>query len=134
MDIIQLARDFAEQLGYDERVIAYNTARQQSDEDSALQDLIGQFNLKRIELNSEIGKEEKNNEKITALDGEIKGIYAEVMQNKNMVAYNEAKSGVDKMMNFVNKILAAGINGEDPKTVEEDAGCSGSCDGCAGCQ
>ena len=133
MDVITMAREFAKTIAKDERVIKYNLIRQASDEDKRLQELIGRFNLKRIELNAQLGKEEKDSQKIADLDKEIKAIYTEVMQNQTMQDYNAAKQEVDDLMNFVNQILAAGVNGEDPDTVEESSGCGGNCSGCSGC-
>ena len=52
-----------------------------ADEDAGLQDLIGEFNLKRIALNNESTKEEKDGDKITRLDGEIREVYDKIMQN-----------------------------------------------------
>lgn len=133
MDVIAMSRVLAKAVQQEGCVIAYNKARARSDADETLQGLIGEFNLKRIELNDELKKEDKDNERVTALDGKIREIYSDVMSNPNMAAYNEAKGEVDRMMSFVNTILAAGINGEDPDTVEENTGCGGSCSDCSGC-
>lgn len=132
MEIIEKARIFAKELAQDERVVRYNMARQQSDEDEKLQELIGRFNLRRIELNNRLGKEEKDTDRIAELDKEIKSIYDEVMQNENMRAYNTAKTEVDQLMAFVNAILSAGVNGENPDEVDESA-CTGNCASCGGC-
>ena len=47
-------------------------------------------------------------------------------------AYNAAKQEVDAAMRFVNQILAAAVNGEDPDTVTEES-CGGDCASCGGC-
>ena len=132
MDIIEMTRELAKAVQLDERVVKYNMAREKSDEDETLQELIGKFNLKRIELNAQLSKAEKDNEKITQMDKEMKNLYAQIMQNENMIAYNEAKSEVDTLMNFVNQILAAGVNGEDPDTVDLSS-CTHDCSTCGGC-
>ena len=98
----------------------------------ALEELIGRFNLRRIELNNRLGKEEKDTDRIAELDKEIKSIYDEVMQNENMRAYNTAKAEVDQLMAFINAILSAGVNGENPDEVDESA-CTGNCASCGGC-
>ena len=114
-------------------MIAYNLARQHNDSDEKLQELIGKFNLKRLELNNVLGKADRDTDRIAQLDKEIKEIYAEVMNNPNMIAYNTTKQEVDRMMNFVTQILTGSVNGEDPDSIEEQTGCSGSCEGCSGC-
>lgn len=133
MDLIEKAREFGKAVAQDERVIRLNLARQKSDEDLQLQEMIGQFNLKRIELNSQLGKEQHDDARIAALDKQIKALYEQIMQNDCMQAYNAAKQEVDAAMRFVNQILAAAVNGEDPDTVTEEAGCAGNCASCGGC-
>lgn len=132
MELIEKVRVLAKELAQDERVVRYNLARQQSDEDKQLQELIGRFNLRRIELNNQMSKEEKNTDRIAELDREIKSIYEEVMKNEHLVAYNAAKTEVDQMMTFINAILTAGVNGENPDEVDESS-CTGNCATCAGC-
>ena len=133
MDIIKMARELGKAIQQDDKVIAYNLARQHNDSDEKLQELIGKFNLKRLELNNVLGKSDRDTDRIAQLDKEIKEIYAEVMNNPNMIAYNTTKQEVDRMMNFVTQILTGSVNGEDPDSIEEQTGCSGSCEGCSGC-
>ena len=133
MDIIKMARELGKAIQQDDKVIAYNLARQHNDSDEKLQELIGKFNLKRLELNNVLGKADRDTDRIAQLDKEIKEIYAEVMNNPIMIAYNTTKQEVDRMMNFVTQILTGSVNGEDPDSIEEQTGCSGSCEGCSGC-
>ena len=133
MDIIKMARELGKAIQQDDKVIAYNLARQHNDSDEKLQELIGKFNLKRLELNNVLGKADRDTDRIAQLDKEIKEIYAEVMNNPNMIAYNTTKQEVDRMMNFVTQILTGSVNGEDPDSIEEQTGCSGSCEGRSGC-
>ena len=46
--------------------------------------MIGEFNLKRAALSSEMAKEEKDGEKLQTLDTELRDIYARMMENENM--------------------------------------------------
>lgn len=133
MDIIKMTRELGKAIQQDDKVIAYNLARQHNDSDEKLQELIGKFNLKRLELNNVLGKADRDTDRIAQLDKEIKETYAEVMNNPNMIAYNTTKQEVDRMMNFVTQILTGSVNGEDPDSIEEQTGCSGSCEGCSGC-
>ena len=59
-------------------------------------------------------------------------LYEQIMQNDCMKAYNAAKQEVDAAMRFVNQILAAAVNGEDPDTITEES-CGGDCASCGGC-
>ncbi len=131
--IIEKVRALGKDIQADERYIKIDTARKNCDADAKLQEQIEAFNMKRVELSQEINKEEKNAEKLTALDKELKDLYQEVMENPNMVAFNEAKHELDAMMTFINEILMGAVNGEDPATIEHQEGCGGNCASCGGC-
>ncbi|MGI5967804.1 MULTISPECIES: YlbF family regulator [Anaerotruncus] len=133
MDVIAIARELGKAIQQDENYLRMMTAQQQNDEDAALQQLIGEFNLKRIALNNEINKADKDQEAINKVNDEIKEIYGKIMTNENMLAYNEAKAGLDSMVDFVLQILRGSVNGQDPDLIEQQASCGGSCDSCSGC-
>lgn len=134
MDIITMTRGIGKELQKDPRYIAYQSAQAQADGDKELQDLIGQFNLKKMDLQTEIQKEDKSQESLQAIDAQLKELYGNIMGNDNMVAYNVAKKEMDDLVNFLQQIIVYSANGEDPDSVElEAAGCSGSCSSCSGC-
>ena len=107
-------------------------ARQANDEDQALQDKIGEFNLLRMSLVNEQGKDNVDKGKIEQLNEQMQQVYADIMQNPNMVAYNAAKDEMDRLLARVNSILGLCVNGEDPATCEP-SDCTGSCASCGGC-
>ena len=88
MDVIELARELGKAIQQDERFLAMQIARQNSDNDDELQQLIGEFNLKRMAINNEAAKENRDEAKLQQLNSELRETYAKVMQNKNMNAYN----------------------------------------------
>lgn len=133
MDIIKMTRELGKLIQQDERYIAYNKAKDANDEDKELQQLIGEFNMKRIELNTEMSKDEKDSEKLKELDEQIKALYAKVMENKNMSAFNDAKTAMDNMLSEINTIITMCANGEDPETCSAQHSCGGSCSSCGGC-
>lgn len=133
MTIIEMTRELGKMIQADERYLNYQKAKENNDNDSELQELIGNFNLKRIQLNTEMSKEDKDDEKIKQLDGDIKEIYHKVMSNENMVAFNEAKTAMDRMLDQINNIITFSANGEDPETCAAESSCSGSCASCGGC-
>lgn len=134
MDLITMTRDLAKEIQKDERYIALRLATQSNDEDEKLQDMIGQFNLKRVALSQEMQNPEKDQQKIDQMNTEVKDLYQNIMSYPKMMVYNGAKTEVDKMMNYINRILVLAVNGEDPDAVEEvDVSCSGNCGGCSGC-
>ena len=133
MDIIAMARELGKAIQQDERYKRIDAAKKANDADSVLQDLIVKFNMKRSELSTEMAQENKDPEKLNALDKELKELYSEVMANENMVEFNAAKVEVDTMMNFISEILYGSVNGENPDTIEMQTGCGGNCASCGGC-
>lgn len=132
-DLLLMARALGKAMQEDERFIRYEAARQANDGDETLQQLIGEFNLKRISLNTEAGKTDRDQAKIAALNDEMKIIYGQIMANENMLAYNSAKEELDALLSKINMIIVGSANGEDPDTIDTEGGCSGSCSSCAGC-
>ena len=133
-NLIELAKDLAHELQKDERFIRTQMAQAAADEDAELQNLIGEFNLKRIDLNNEMNKVDRDKEKMKQLDTEIREIYDMIMKNEHMAAYNVAKQAVDALMNQINMVLVMAVNGEDPQTCDvTPSSCSGGCDSCSGC-
>ena len=60
MDIIQMAREMGKAIQKDENYLALMKAKDLIDNDPTLQKQISEFNLKKMSLNQELGKEEKD--------------------------------------------------------------------------
>ncbi len=133
MDIIEMTRNLGMEIQKDQRYQILENARRLNDADEELQKQIGDFNLARIDLNNEVSKSDKDADRIAQLNEKVQSIYTDIMDNESMQAYNEAKSDVDQMMQYINSILTTAVNGGDPMTVQEPSSCSGSCSSCSGC-
>ena len=72
-NIIEKARELAKLIQADPSYKALNDAREKNDNDAELQDLIGKFNLKRIELNQAMSESERDQDKINAVATKIYG-------------------------------------------------------------
>ena len=112
---------------------AAQMAQAAADEDAELQGLIGEFNLKRMAINNENSKEDKDGAKLTKLDEEIREVYARVMANEHMAAYSAAKADLDAVVSGICRIVTLAAQGQDPYTIEEHASCGGNCASCGGC-
>ena len=134
MDIIELAREIGRELQKDPNYLAMRAASDACDKDTELQNLIGQFNLTRMSLSNEAQKEQSDEQKIQQLNTELRQCYATVMQNPNMIAYNEAKDAMDALLQRINAIITQSAEGGDPDTADYDpSSCGGDCGSCAGC-
>ena len=134
MDCIEMFKRAAQAMQSDIRYLELDGARRASDNDEELQHLIGEFNLSRMDLNNEIGKSDRSDERVSELNEKINSLYTQIMTNEKMVAYNEAKAECEGLINHIDAIINTAMNGGDPMTVEEPAaGCTGSCGTCGGC-
>ena len=133
MDVITMARELGAALQKSDEYPAYALAKSAADGDEELQRMIGDFNLKKLSLSAEIQKEEKDGEKISALNDEIRSLYGEIMSQPAMLAYNTTKNELDRLLNFIQQIVVYSANGEDPFTIQEETSCGGDCSGCSGC-
>ena len=133
MDVITMARELGAALQKSDEYTAYVLAKSAADGDEELQRMIGDFNLKKLSLSAEIQKDEKDGEKISALNDEIRSLYGEIMSQPAMLAYNTTKNELDRVLNFIQQIVVYSANGEDPFTIQEETSCGGDCSGCSGC-
>ena len=135
MNVIEMARELGKALQEDERYKKYQETKVKNDNDVDLQNLIGDFNIKRMQLNQEMQKKEKDAEVMKKLDSELKDIYAKIMGNSNMAEFTAAQEKLEKLISSVNYIISMAASGEDPMTCPEEqpAGCGGSCSTCGGC-
>lgn len=131
MEVIEKARELGEVIMDDARCKRLQAARAANDADTGLQDLIGEFNLKKLSLNNEFNKkpEEQSKEKMAQTEKEMKEIYGKIMANKTMAEYAEAKKDMDELVGHINSIIQMSISGE----VDSGEGCSGNCSSCGGC-
>jgi cell fate (sporulation/competence/biofilm development) regulator YlbF (YheA/YmcA/DUF963 family) len=130
VEVIEKARELGLAIMEDERCKRFQAAKTANDSDAELQSMIGEFNLKKLQLNNEFNKdpEQQSKEKLTQIEGELKRIYGKVMSNKSMAEFTQAKKDMDELVGHINSIIQMSITGE----VSED-GCEGNCASCAGC-
>lgn len=101
--------------------------------DNELQDMIGEFNLTRFNLQQEMSKPSRDEAKVAEMNEQLQSQYQTVMDNPNMAAYNIARQEMNLLMQQVNAILQGAMNGEDPAAIDLEAACGGDCASCAGC-
>ena len=134
MDIIEKARELGKLIQQEESYIALQKAQADADADMDLQNLIGDFNMKRMSINNEASKKDKDSDKLALLNSQMREDYSKIMSNKTMIAYNEAKDAFDVIANRVLAIVQQSAEGADPETADySTSSCSGSCSTCGGC-
>ena len=136
MDVlVEMAIDLACQLQEDARCKAIFEAQKAADADEGLQKLIGEFNLKRIAINTEESKEdgEQSVERLRQLNTELRALYADIMANEHMIAYNDAKTTLDGLVRKIQTAINLAVQGQDPHMAAQEISCSGDCGSCGGC-
>jgi cell fate (sporulation/competence/biofilm development) regulator YlbF (YheA/YmcA/DUF963 family) len=130
MSVIEKARELGEEIMDDARCRRLQAAKAANDADTALQEMIGEFNLKKMQLGSEFNKpqEQQSKERMAQYENELKEIYGRVMQNEAMAEFTAAKKDMDELLEHVNAIIQVAVSGE-----ADSGGCGGDCAGCAGC-
>ena len=132
--IIEMTRALGRAIQMSEQYLALENARRVNDQDENLQDLIGRFNLAKMNLNNELSREGgPDSEKVAGYNNEVQLAYAEIMDHPGMTRYSEASVGMNSLMTYINAILTTAVTGGNPDTVTQPEECSGSCDSCAGC-
>ena len=111
MDCIDLFKRAAVALQTDSRYLVLDQTRKANDKDEELQNLIGEFNLARMDLNNEIGKNERDDARIAELNEKVNSLYGQIMGNEGMVAYNEAKRECENLVNYIDAIINTAMNG-----------------------
>ena len=133
MSIIEAARNLGAEIQKDEKFLEFAKAKLAVDNNEELQKAIGDFNVARMNLEQEMSKEERNEEKIKELNDSLRELYGKVMSSEAMLNFNTAKGAIDAILNDINSIIIQCVEGADPATCEPEHACSGSCESCGGC-
>ncbi len=132
-ELILKTRELGKMLQEQEAFKNYISAKEANDNDEELQTDIGEFNIMRMNLDRELTKEEKDEEKLKKINEDMRAVYGKIMANESMIKYQESKKELDGIVEKLYALILASAAGEDPETVEISEGCSGNCGSCGGC-
>ena len=130
--VIAMARSLGLALQQEETFRNYFEAKRKNDEDVLLQNMIDDFNELQKKLDVAFSKDEKDTEEIEVLSNDMNRLYQAIMENENMVNYNEMREPYDTLTKYIHRILLVAMNGGDPFAVKE-TDCTGNCSTCGGC-
>ena len=132
MDIIKLARQLGAAIQASNEYKRFMEAKDKNDKNEELQKQIGDFNLLKMQLDTEHEKEEKDEAKILEINEKIVSLYNVIVSSAPMEEYNAAYNEYKALTDKVSNILLMCENGEDPETCEPSS-CTGNCASCGGC-
>ena len=118
MDCIDLFKKAAAALQTDPRYLELDAARRENDMDEELQNMIGEFNLARLDLNNESAKAKTDAPRVAELNQRVNDLYSQIMASEGMVRYNAAKAECEAMVSHIDAIINTAMNCGDPMTVQ----------------
>lgn len=126
-NIKELANKLGEAITASKEFEEYEAAKAKYDNDEALQKLIGEFNVEKMNVVEEMQKgNDKDEAKLSAHQEKMREIYAEIFKNDLVAEFNTAKNNIDAIVNEVYGIINYHVTGEDPA-------CTHDCSTCGGC-
>ena len=130
--LIEKARELGLAIQDTDEFTAFLVAKTAADNSEELQDKLGRFNLKKLDLNRAITAEEKDPSRVAELNGEVKKLCEEIVSDPLMIAYSTTKDELDVVVRFILQIIQGSADGENPYEIEEQS-CGGDCSSCGGC-
>lgn len=127
MDILEMARELGKTIAESDIMAALKKAEEEQEKDDEAQRLIGEYNLRRIQLSQKVQKENVTKEELQAVQQELADEFDKLMQNDKINAFIEAKKTLDATLEQVNNIISFYVTGKT------DSGCSHDCSSCGGC-
>ncbi|MBQ9472573.1 MAG: YlbF family regulator [Ruminococcus sp.] len=132
-DVIALARQLGHAIQEQDEYKNIMKAKTEADADESLQALITEFNIKRVAINAEACKSDRDEDTLKKLNEEMRTAYSDIMSNEHMKAYNDAKQAFDRVVQRVQAIVQQSADGEDPDTTDFSEDCTHDCSTCGGC-
>lgn len=135
MDVVALTRQLGAAVQEDERYKKFVAAKEASEASAEVKDMMAKIDELRVAYQAEAMNLEPDETVLAKFDQDFQQLYAALMVNDTMQAYEQARQELDGMMNYLMQILYLCVNGEDPATCEpqEEHECGGECSHCAGC-
>jgi cell fate (sporulation/competence/biofilm development) regulator YlbF (YheA/YmcA/DUF963 family) len=125
MEIFELAKQLGEAIKKDSRLIEFEEAKKDYENDVELQNAIKEYEVQQQALQCEMLKEDKDGVTIDAINERINELYQAIVTNASFLHLNQMQVEVNDFMNEVNNAITCAITGEDPK-----AACRHNCATC----
>ena len=116
MGIFELAKLLGEEIKKDKRLVEFDEAKKNYENDEALQNALKEYEVQQYTLQSEMVKDEKDTYTIDKINERINELYHEIVTNKSFLELNQLQAEVNELMNEVNNTITCAITGEDPST------------------
>lgn len=125
MEIFELAKKLGEAIAKDHRLVEFEEAKKDYENDVELQNALKEYEVQQQALQSEMLKDEKDSFTIDAINERINELYQLIVTNASFLHLNQIQVEVNELMNEVNNTITCAITGEDPKSA-----CTHNCATC----
>lgn len=125
MEIFELARKLGEEIKRDRRMIEFEDAKKEYENNADLQNALKEYEVQQEALQSEMMKEDRDTFTIDAINERIEVLYHQIVTHEAFLRINQLQVEVNDLMNEVNNTITCAITGEDPKTA-----CTHNCATC----
>ncbi|MBQ6824199.1 MAG: YlbF family regulator [Clostridia bacterium] len=122
-EIIEKTKELGAMLQASAQVQRYNAAKAAYEADEAVQKLVHEYNLQRMNMMNADGDEAR----MAELEARIKEIYEQVMASASMTEMQAASQALNELLNQVNGVITFYVTGEEPSS------CTHDCSTCGGC-
>lgn len=126
--IIEKAKELGTMMKESEIAKKFDATQQKLVDDEKAQELIAQFNMARMTLSNESQNENPDPQRLEQIQQKVQSAYEAVMSLEIMQEMDAAGRAMDEMINKVNHVIHALLQGQDP-----DAACTHDCSTCGGC-
>lgn len=125
MEILEIAKLLGESIAKDKRMIEFDKAKAEYENDAELQAALKEYEVQQQALQMEMLKEDKDNFTIDVINERINLLYEMIVSNDSFLKLNRLQVEVNDLMNEVNNTITCVITGEDPKSA-----CTHNCATC----
>lgn len=125
MEIFELAKKLGEEIKKDRRMIEFEEAKKEYENNVELQNTLKEYEVQQEALQSEMMKEDRDTFTIDAINERINELYHQIVTHEAFIRINQLQLEVNDLMNEVNNTITCAITGEDPKSA-----CTHNCATC----
>lgn len=128
--ILEKARELGIALSESAEFTRMNAAREAMEANEAVMNMLEEYQKKQEHIVDQLSSGDMDRAEVVALSSDVEALQAQLLENPLFAEAMEAQDAFQHMMKLVNQEIARCIGVE----TEADHACSGSCEGCAGCQ
>ena len=131
MEVKELAREFAENLAKTDAVVAFLAAKEKFENNQKLQGKMVEYNAQRTAIGAEMSKEIEAQDKLLLdrIRGRMNELYEEIAGDPEYLAFAEAQTAFNEVMETVNAEMSFAIFGvrPEPKCTHDCSTCGSHC-------